>query len=229
MTTPVIMDITAAAVLLLFLLIGAKQGFVRAVAGLVIVAISLVGAAMIAASFTGPVTKFVAPVIEEKIADEVEEAITDHTGALDVQRQDPELSALLDMLGLDDDARDAISARAEESIVSTGATVISAVVESVMYSVVYAVLFLLSFLLLLLLLHILAKAMDLLTKLPGLHALNALGGAVTGLIKGALVLFLAIWVLRRLGVSFETYDVSRTHILQFFATHTPLSALSLLQ
>lgn len=50
-----------------------------------------------------------------------------------------------------------------------------------------------------------------------------------GLIEGALVLFLAIWVLRRFGVSFETDTVSATHILRFFATHTPLSALSLLQ
>ena len=52
---------------------------------------------------------------------------------------------------------------------------------------------------------------------------------VIGLIEGALVLFLAIWVLRRFGVSFETDTVSATHILRFFATHTPLSALSLLQ
>ena len=59
--------------------------------------------------------------------------------------------------------------------------------------------------------------------------LGLAGGAVIGLIEGALVLFLAIWVLRRFGVSFETDTVSATHILRFFATHTPLSALSLLQ
>ena len=80
-----------------------------------------------------------------------------------------------------------------------------------------------------LLLHVLAAAMDLLAKLPGLSFLNALGGAALGLVKGALVLFLAIWAARRLGVSFETEEVARTYILQFFATHTPLSVLSLLQ
>ena len=71
--------------------------------------------------------------------------------------------------------------------------------------------------------------MDLLAKLPGLSSLNALGGAALGLVKGALVLFLAIWAARRLGVSFETEEVAQTYILQFFATHTPLSMLSLLQ
>ena len=102
-------------------------------------------------------------------------------------------------------------------------------VESLARSVIYGVLFLVSFIALSLLLHVLAKAMDLLTRLPGLHTLNALGGAATGFVKGALALFLAIWVLRRLGVSFETAEVAQTHILRFFAAHTPLSALSLLQ
>ena len=49
-----------------------------------------------------------------------------------------------------------------------------------------------------------------------------------GLVEGALVLFLAIWVLRRLGVSFDTETVVQTHILQFFTTNTPLSVLSFL-
>ena len=53
--------------------------------------------------------------------------------------------------------------------------------------------------------------------------------ALTVLFGFILALFLAIWVLRRLGVAFETDNVSQTYILQFFATHTPLSALSLLQ
>ena len=71
--------------------------------------------------------------------------------------------------------------------------------------------------------------MDLVLQLPGLHLVNSLGGGLIGLAEGALALFLAIWVLRRFGVSFETDTVSATHILKFFATHTPLSALSLLQ
>lgn len=229
MTTPVIMDIAAAAVLLLFLVIGAYQGFVRAVAGLLITVVALVGAAMLSASLADPVTRMLAPAIEEKIAHQVEDAVSEHTGLLDTERNSPALGELMEVLGIDSDAWEPIASRAEETMARTGATVLSAVVESLTRSVVYAVLFILSFILLLLLLHILARAMDLLTRLPGLHALNALGGAATGLMKGALALFLAIWVLRRLGVAFETDNVSQTYILQFFATHTPLSALSLLQ
>ena len=63
----------------------------------------------------------------------------------------------------------------------------------------------------------------------GLHGLNALGGGLIGLIEGALLLFLAVWVLRRLGVSFETETLAEAHILRIFTTNTPLSVLSFLQ
>ena len=66
-------------------------------------------------------------------------------------------------------------------------------------------------------------------KLPGLHLVNSLGGAAVGLVEGALLVFLAIWVLRRLGISFDTETVARTHVLHFFTTNTPLSELSFLR
>ena len=66
-------------------------------------------------------------------------------------------------------------------------------------------------------------------KLPGLKLLNALGGAVAGLIEGILLLFLAVWVLRRLGVSFETEVLAEAHILRIFTANTPFDVLSLLQ
>lgn len=229
MTAPVIMDIAAAAVLLLFLILGARAGLVRTLAGLLIVVVALVGAGMIAATFTDPATRLVAPMIEKAVTQKVEEAITAETGRLNVERVDPEIGELLSMLHLDEDVRESIADRAEQTVRDSGASVISAVVESLCRTAIYGLLYILAFLGLWLLLHVLAAAMDLLAKLPGLSFLNALGGAALGLVKGALVLFLAIWAARRLGVSFETEEVARTYILQFFATHTPLSVLSLLQ
>ena len=229
MTAPVIMDIAAAAVLLLFLILGARAGLIRSLAGLVIVVVALVGAGMIAATFADPAAKLAAPMIEKAVTQKVEEAITAETGMLDTERADPEIGELLSMLGLDEEVKENITNRAEQTIRDTGASVISAVVESLCRSVIYGLLYILSFLGLWLLLHVLAKAMDLLARLPGLSTLNALGGAALGLVKGVLVLFLAIWAARRLGVSFETEEVAQTYILQFFATHTPLSMLSLLQ
>ena len=56
--------------------------------------------------------------------------------------------------------------------------------------------------------------------------MNGLAGAGVGLVEGILAIFLAIWLLRRLGVSFETPTVEGTYLLSFFSQHTPLSALA---
>ena len=85
------------------------------------------------------------------------------------------------------------------------------------------------FLLILILLKILLKALDLITSLPVIHGLNALGGGLLGLTEGALVLFLAVWVARKFGVSFETELFEGAHILRIFTANTPLSVLSFLQ
>jgi hypothetical protein len=94
---------------------------------------------------------------------------------------------------------------------------------------IQAILFVVFFAALLLLLHVLLAAMDLVLKLPGLHLLNVLGGGLIGLIHGALVLFFAVWVLRRFGISFESELLSGTRILHIFTTYTPLSVLSFLK
>ena len=46
---------------------------------------------------------------------------------------------------------------------------------------------------------------------------------------GALVLFFAVWVLRRLGISFDTEALAEAHILKIFTANTPLSVLSFLR
>jgi hypothetical protein len=70
--------------------------------------------------------------------------------------------------------------------------------------------------------------MGLVLRLPGLHGLNALGGGALGLAEGVLLVFLAVWVLRRLGVSFDAAPLAEAHILRIFTENTPLSLLSLL-
>ncbi len=110
-----------------------------------------------------------------------------------------------------------------------GADLTAAVLETMVQPFVHGVLYILSFLALIILLRVLLAAMDLVLKLPGLHFLNAVGGGAVGFVKGALLLFLTVWVLRRLGVSFETELLEQAHILRIFTTNTPLSVLSLLQ
>ena len=233
MTTPVIIDVIAAAVLIAAVAWGAHRGLFRSLAGLAVVIVALVGAAVIANALAGPAARLVTPLIRESIETKVDEAMAQQSQEVQMPEADVdegfEIADLLALMGLDEDVRDSLVQQTEEKIQDTGISLAMAVVESVAESILYAALFLISFVVLTILLKLLIRALDLVLQLPGLHLVNSLGGAAIGLVEGALVLFLAIWVLRRFGVSFETDTVSATHILRFFATHTPLSALSLLQ
>lgn len=61
MTTPVIIDIIAAAVLLAFAAYGGRRGLFRALAGLLSVVVALVGAGMIASALAPPAARLVTP------------------------------------------------------------------------------------------------------------------------------------------------------------------------
>ncbi|MBR1689746.1 MAG: CvpA family protein [Oscillibacter sp.] len=238
MTTAVIIDIVVVLILVGFGAYGAKQGLLQSLAGLVVTVVALVGAGMIAATFSAPVTHLVAPLLREQIASRVEEAVAQQvqTPAWTQAEEDPEafrIQDLLELLGVDEEARDALTGQIRESLGSVGSNlsdaVAAAMVESLVGTVVYGLLYLLAFLLLSLLLNVLVGAMDLVAKLPGLHALNSAGGAVAGLVKGALLLFLAVWVARRFGVSFDRPELEQAHILHIFTENTPLRILSLLK
>lgn len=235
MTTPVIIDIVVAAVLLGFAVYGGKRGLFRALSGLLAVVVALVGAGIIAATFTTPVTKVVTPLIAGHIEEKVENAMAVQSADSGVQMpeadtEDPSaIQDLLAILGLDDEVRSRLAEEVQEKVRDTGASIAAAVVESMARSLIYGTLYILSFAVLLLLMKVLIGAMDLVLKLPLLRGLNTLGGAAVGLVEGALLLFLAVWVLRRLGVSFESEALAEAHILRIFTANTPLGVLSHLQ
>ena len=235
MTTPVIIDIVVAAVLLGFAVYGGKRGLFRALSGLLAVVVALVGAGIIAATFTTPVTKIVTPLIAGHIEEKVENAMAVQSAGSGVQMpeadtEDPSaIQDLLAILGLDDEVRSRLAEEVQEKVRDTGASIAAAVVESMARSFIYGTLYILSFAVLLLLMKVLIGAMDLVLKLPLLRGLNTLGGAAVGLVEGALLLFLTVWVLRRLGVSFESEALAEAHILRIFTANTPLGVLSHLQ
>ena len=230
MTAPVIIDAVVILILVGFTIFGSRRGLLQTLAGLVIVIAALVGAGMIAATFSGPAAKLAAPLIEKQIEKKIDAAIAESAPAESTQTtEDSQLAELLSLLGLDEEVRESLAEKAQDTVRDTGASVAAAVVTSIAQSIIYGVLYILSFMALSVLLHVLFKAMGLLTKLPGIHSLNALGGGLLGLIEGALLLFLAVWAARRLGVSFEAEPFAGAHILAVFTTHTPLSVLTFLQ
>lgn len=222
MTTPAIIDAVAVSVLALFAVLGAWRGLLRTLAGVLVVILSLAGAGIIASALSVPAAKLIAPVIEKRIEARLDEAVREQG-----RGEEPlALTELLDLLGVDQTRREALTGRAQETVRETGASLAAAVVESLARSMLYGVLYMISFAALSVGLHLLVRMLDAVLMLPGLHRLNAWGGGLIGLAEGALLLFLAMWALRLVGVSFDGEDGGR--IFRVFTVYTPLDALKFL-
>lgn len=226
MTTPVIIDAIVVIILVIFLVCGTLRGLLRSLAGLVSVILALAGAGMTASFVSEPLAKLAAPLLGARIEEKVRDALAQQAGEISLPEA---LTELPQRLGLDGAAWRPLAERIQRSVTETGTEIAEAAAESLLHSVIYGAVFLLTFLLILILLKILLKALDLITALPVIHGLNALGGGLLGLTEGALVLFLAVWVARKFGVSFETELFEGAHILRIFTANTPLSVLSFLQ
>ena len=73
---------------------------------------------------------------------------------------------------------------------------------------------------------LLLKPVQLLTKLPLLRTVDRLGGGALGLVWGALLVFLAVWLMLRFDWVLTKEMVDNSRLLHFFATNSPLSLLT---
>ena len=216
----IFVDIFMAACLLLALVLGVRQGFLQSLARVAIVIVALLGAAGLAEHLADPAAKWLEPMLTEKIQQQMD----GQAAAAD----DPSLAAagLLETFGFSGEALDKLVESATEKAQEVGQTLLSAVVSTVLRSVAYAVVYLVSFLLLLLLLRLLLAPLHLFTKLPVVHGINAVMGGALGLVKGALLLFFAVWLLRHLQIWITPELISQTYILRFFAEHSPMELIT---
>lgn len=211
--TALIADLVICVVLALGIIFGAKRGFIRSVAGIVVLVLSIFGATVAANVLTEPVTQFVEPIVQQRMAEKLTQTPTSMSSS------QAAASEMLQNLHFDTDLIADLAEKAAEKVQETGATLLAAVMDSVVATVVHAVIFLVVFIILMIVLSLIVKALDLTAKLPVVRTANGLGGAVVGLIKALLLVVLGIWVLRRFGWLTEDL-VADTLLLRFFATHS---------
>ncbi|MBQ1834441.1 MAG: CvpA family protein [Oscillospiraceae bacterium] len=224
MDNAIITDLILAAFLLVGVLFGAKRGLFQSLVGLVIVIAALVGATAAASALTGPLTDLVYPRVEESVIarllpDEVTAAMQEESAQ---ETQDDGILARYRRV-LEKGVKDA----ANHAIEST----INALRESahrLVEAFVHALVFLLAFLTLMLVLRLAARGLEHVLELPGLHALNAIGGGALGLIEGTLLVFLILSLAPKLGITWFSEQEEGTHLLAFFLNNTPHTLLQML-
>ena len=208
-------DLILLALLLIGLVLGWRQGFVQALTRIIVVVAALLLASWIAGKLAEPAARWLEPVLTEKL----EQRLT-------AQGNTSDAGEMLAAFGFEGDTLSKLVDSAVQKAQQAGETLLSAVVSTALRSAAYAVVYVVSFLLLLLLLRLVLTPLHLFTKLPVVHGVNALLGGVLGLVKCALLLFLAVWVLQKLQLLVTPELVNKTVLLKFFAQNSPIDLIA---
>lgn len=225
-----IYDLIIIALLVLFAVLGARKGFVLTLFGLAGVFIAFFGAKYLSGTFYEPVSQLIQPGIYESITGvSSTDAAPDSAGSdgMEVNGAALSLDDLLDrvrsadlyegLMGLLEDAVD--DDRVPED--STGGPIqsLSAYLADL---IARAALFLVGFLVILLLWTLLGRLLDLACRLPVLSAANRVGGLALGLVKGALIVILLVWLGQLTGLISRSPD---TPVLRIFSNGNLLRLL----
>lgn len=217
-------DAVIALLLLLSLLSGAKRGMLKSLAGVVVVLAALLGASLLANRFADDVAVKLQPVLQQKIEQRMQSSLSQPDAVSAAASGDTQqIQNVLRSVGL---VGQSVLQKATDAVKNATASLAQAAADGMVHTIAYALVYLVSFLLLWLLLSLLTIPLHLATQLPGLHALNAIGGAVLGLAMGGLLLFLAVWLLRCTGLLLTDDLIQDSVLLRFFAENSPVSVIA---
>ncbi len=195
-----LLDIVILAVLIIFALWGLRRGFVMTLCSLVALLVALVGAVLVTNLFAPTVADWIQPAIEPSVTSAVEDALPAQWSTLSTD----ELGQLLEQADLPFGLENSIQQLLEQSPSLDAQTLVEDLSVSLSRQaaeyVASALVFLVCFILIVLLWRMIARGLDLVARLPGLHFLNKLGGLVLGAFRGAVVVYAGLWLLRTLGL-----------------------------
>ena len=217
--------------LLIFACIGARRGLILSLCGLLAFVVAFLGASFAARTLSPAVADALEPKFAAAIEEQLNESIRQQAEAGEAAVLSPDdvpLEGVLDALremGFYETLINTVDRAVESGMTAVAASAAAAVAAAIAQSAAYLILFLLGFFLILLAWRLLSRALDLVARLPGLHALNRTGGALLGLVKGCAILFLCAWVLRYLGSVIPEETVEQTYLLKFFLNTNPVTLI----
>ena len=231
MSTYLIFDLIVLAVLILFAALGAHQGLILSLCGLIAVVVAVLGASFAARALSPLVADALEPRFAAAIEEQLNESLREQAqaGADALTPEEVPLSGVLDALremGFYESLIDRVDQAVEAGMTHAAASAAAQVAAAVAQSAAYALIFLAAFVFLLIVWKLISHALDLVARLPGLHFLNKTGGALFGLIQACILLWIALWLLQFWGDVLPAGAAEHTRLLAFFLTHSPLSLVA---
>lgn len=203
----IILDIAAVLLFLFFLWLGKKRGFIKTVAGILVLVLAFWGAGLLADILSPAVSKtYVTPWVSDFISPKVEEANPETPS---------EFEAFLRDLGVPDGmANDIVTARPISELVEKASV-------NLAEALTHGILYLVFFIVLLILLKLLFKVIDKIFDLPVLNFANNTLGLICGGIWGFLVVFLVAIILNKTGFLLDEATLSQTYVLKHILSLNP--------
>ena len=226
----ILLDVLLIAVLIFFTLRGAKKGFVLTLCSLVAVIVAFLGANLLADTLAPKVAEAIQPKLEAVIEESLTDALrhTEFTapdGDVATSAEDIPLSGVLEVLqenALYKQFLGGIEKAVNEGVAASAASAASKVAAAVAAQLARGIIFLLGFVVVLVLWWLLSHALDLVAKLPVLNSLNNGLGGVIGLVKGVVIVYVAVWALYGLTGYVTAEMMEQTYLFRFLATHGPM-------
>lgn len=218
-------DVAIVMILAFFMWRGIHRGLIISLFGLVSILVALVGANFLANTLAPKVSAALEPRFSAVIEDTLGNSFPSAGGsAADYPLQDV-LNALKGF-GLYEELIDSVDKAVQNGMSQVAASAAASVASVLAQSVAYMLIFGVAFLLILLVWNLLARVLDLVARLPVLHLFNKTGGALIGLAKACILLFVGAWLLRISGKLIPEEAVAQTVLLKFFMTTNPISLIT---
>lgn len=235
--TYLIYDIVIVALLLLAVWRGYRRGFILTLCGFLAIFVALIGASAVSSALAEPVSQAIRPMVEqhlqeiflEKLPDSTVQAEPDGSSGADSRSPTADLS-LQEALDLLKDSKvyrgfaDAFQKAVNDGMVAATNSAARIIADYIAKQMAQMALFCVSFILILVIWFFISHALDLAFRLPVLSSLNRWGGAALGLFRGALLLFVACWLLK--SSFLPQAAIQEAYLLHFFCSVSPLTLLS---
>ncbi len=207
---------------------GYRKGLILTVAGLLILVIAVWGGAKVADRFADSVVEKVNPILNWVSDEATEQAIREHGRDGNTKNEKTIKEIAVDAfasLGVVDQETDTLAERVITTMKTTGLSLRESIANTFIRTVCWVILFIFGFAIVTLLLTLLAHFISMLFNLPGLKLVDTVGGMVSGLIYGLIILFAIGWIMRFLGILIPKDLVDGTFFLRFFVYSNPLTSV----
>lgn len=221
-------DLILLAIVIISIWSGYRKGLIMGIGGMVALIVSLYGGVLLSTAFSYELIPAARPFASGYVERQMNGDVLVRLGLEDTElsvddilKGDPELRhefcyECYRSVGIYTNAAEQMANEAESYAAEEGTDITTAVVEVLCSRVTFVAGVVLCFLLLYIILIAIGNIPNLTFKIPNMDALNDVGGAVMGLVKGVTLCILLCWALRFTGLVIGGDTLEKTLLAKFF-------------